>query len=150
MQAVQTVAIAFGIPFAIYQIHLGVKQLKASSDASSAVALLTVMNSSADLRWKILQDPSLQAVLVPEAKVGGLTKEEKLNALRGMVIGYYAFIFNVHKLGQIPEDTWSAFRADMQLFFARPDNQERWSRARDNYQGDFRAFVDHDLLAKPK
>ena len=146
---IQTAAIIVGLIFAWSQVDVALKQLKASSDASSAVALGTVMNSSADLQWKILQDSSLHGIFAPKSK-NGLSKDEKLDILRGMMISHYAFIWDMHKLGQMPEDTWSATIADMHGFFARDDNRRRWDQLKGFYQGEFRAFIDNDLLRSPK
>jgi len=149
-QIAQTVVIAIGIPFAAYQLRVGVQQLRATSDASSAVALGTIMNASADLQWRILQEPSLHGIWVPGVKADGLARDKKLDVLRGMLISNYAFIFNVHQLGQIPEDSWSAMTADMHEFFARDDNRKRWEQVKQFYQGEFRSFVENDLLHTPK
>lgn len=134
----------------IFKVTVGLNQLKAGSDASSAVALGTVMNSSAEMQWRILQDPSLHGIWEPKVKPNGLSKDEKLNILRGMLISNYSFIFDMHKLGQIPEDAWSATSADMHEFFSRDDNRKRWEQVKSFYQGEFRSFVDNDLLRSPK
>ena len=150
MQLVQTFALVSASIFAAYQIKLAAGQLRAGNEASSAVALGTVMNASAELQWRILQDPSLHAIYLPSAKPTGLSRDEKLVVLRGMMISNYAFIFNIHQLGQIPEDTWSGMSADMHGFFTREDNRRQWDRVKELYQGGFRSFVDNDLLRRPK
>jgi len=147
---VQTVAIIVGLAYAASQVKVGLQQLKAASDASSAVALGTVMNSSAAFQWRILQDPSLQVIIAPGTKDKGLSKDEKLNVVRGMLISNYSFIFDMHKLGQIPDDTWSAITADMHGFFSRGENRKQWERVKTYYEGEFRSFVDNDLLRSPK
>jgi hypothetical protein len=146
---VQTVAIILGLAYAASQVKVGLLQLKTATDASSAVALGTVMNSSAEFQWKTLQDPALQVIIAPGAK-DKLSPDQKLNVVRGMLISNYSFIFDMHKLGQIPDDTWSAITADMHGFFSRHENRKQWDRVKMYYQGEFRTFVDNDLLRSPK
>jgi hypothetical protein len=133
-----------------WQIHVAVQQLKADSRASSAVALGTVMTATSDMRWRILEDPSLNAALTSNAKATGLSQQERVAVLRGMIISYYSFIYNIHKLGQIPDDSWSAMRADMHEFFTNKENLERWDKVKKLYQGDFQSFVEHELLQRPE
>jgi len=162
MQLTQTVAIVLGAAFTVYQIHLGVDQLHAALDqvkigtqASSATSLGTLMNASRDLQWRMMSDSVLQQLFIPEAKSKNgkqplLTPEDKIALMRGMLISHYAFVYDYYKLGQIPEATWSAMKAEMQDFFTREETRKRWEQVKDLYHGDFRTFVDNELLLRPK
>lgn len=150
LQIIEIVVLGAGLYFAGAQLHETAKSSTEASRSSSAAALGTLMNANADLQWRILEDPTLHVLWEPAANGKGLSPDEKVEILRGMLISHYAFVFDIYQLGQIPDSTWSAMRADMAEFFIRDENQKRWTSVKNLYHGNFREFVDNELLNRPK
>ena len=157
--AATIVAAVFGIP----AVYLAIRQLRVAANAyqvaaqqstiaakaASATALAALAQASRELQWKVLQDKSLQGILVPNVPDEGLADEAKREAVRGMLISHYAFAFEFRRLGQIPDSTWPALRVDMMEFFSVEPNKVRWKQVKEFYGREFQDFVDVDLLRRP-
>jgi len=161
LSLIQTLAILVGVGLTVYQIHMGVDQLQATLEqvkigvqASSATSLGTLMNASRDLQWHIMGDSALQQLFIPGAKSKNgkpplLTPENKVELMRGMLISHYAYAYHYYKLRQLPDASWLPMKAEMQDFFTREETRKRWEQVKSLY-GDFRTFIDNDVLLRPK
>jgi hypothetical protein len=122
------------------------KQAAISAKAASASALGAISTTSRELQWKVLNDEDLQSILT-----GGvpLSVDMKRQAVRGMLINYYAFVYEIRELEQIPDASWQAFKTDMSEFFTQAPNKARWEVMRPMYPKQFQDFVEYELLHRP-
>jgi hypothetical protein len=152
----QTVATIAATAFVVPMIYLAARQLrvaaeayKAASQATSGSALGAVAAASRELQWKVLDNKSLHPILVPTSGPDGLTASQKQNLVRGMLISNYAFIYELWRLGQVPQAVWPAMKVDMVEFFRAEPNTERWRVLKELYGSDFRDFVEKEIRQRP-
>jgi hypothetical protein len=66
-----------------------------------------------------------------------------------MLISNYAFIYELKRLGQVPETVWPAMKVEMVEFFRAEPNTERWKDLRELYGSEFRQFIDGEIRQRP-
>jgi hypothetical protein len=152
-QSVATIlATAFALPM-IYltarQLRLAAEAYKAASEATSGSALGAVSAASRELQWKVIENKSLHPILVPSIGPSGLADSDKQELVRGMLISNYAFIYELKRLGQVPQSVWPAMKVEMVEFFRYGPNIKRWEKLRELYGSDFREFIDTDIRGRP-
>jgi hypothetical protein len=125
------------------------EQTAIAAQAARSTALGALAEASRDLQWKVLQDKALHAVLMPEVPAEGFSENVKRDVVRGMLISHYSFVFELWRLGQIPDSTWQAFQVDMMEFFRQKPNEARWRQVGELYAKEFRDFVEGKLLLRP-
>jgi hypothetical protein len=126
--------------------HAAARQAKISAQAASASALGAISATSRELQWKVLEDEAVRQILTGGAT---LTDEMKRQFVRGMLISYYAFIYEIRQLEQIPDASWQAFISDMTAFFTQPLNGARWDGVKREYPKEFQDFIEYQVLHRP-
>jgi hypothetical protein len=149
------------IAFAAYQLKLGTDAYKAtleqsrisaqqatvSANAASATALGAISAASRELIWKILADKSLHPVLLPDGPK--ISDEVKQMLIRGLMINFYSFIYECYLLGQIPDASWRAYKAEMNDFFRSDSTKRRWESVKLQHSTAFQDFINYEVLQLP-
>jgi hypothetical protein len=128
-----------GLLFAGYQIKTGAKALQAST-------LYQIQKDGRDLRKDALQDPDY-VLYVEEYSSGGAYPPDVISKAErrvGIILQFYASIFNQWRFGTLNDATWQVVHSDLCGFVTRKPVQTMWqeSLSRTGFSQQFVRAVD--------
>lgn len=117
-------------------------QIKRAIDAYQASTVSQIAARSEELQWRILKDPDLSELLTGNPNPTTLQQQE---IAVGMVINHFATMYDLHRLGGIPPEPWTAFKLDIKATLDRPLFRKRWQQLKQYHRSDFVKFVTDEL-----
>jgi hypothetical protein len=134
MQAVLVVA---GLVFAGFQ-------LRQARRSFQATVVSQISDQSSQLQREVMKDPELQPLLgfprttEESAKVA----ERKRQLTSAQILNHFARIYDLWKLGGMPNEIWDTFQTDLGTLVSRPEFNHRWPRMKRWHRPGFVALVD--------
>src|SRR5439155_13049655 len=101
---------------------------------------------SANLQLEVIKDQDLRPLLNLPARPTG---DDKRAAVLGLIINHYALIYDLKRLGGIPEDIWMTFEKDLRDAASGPLFRGRWAQLKHAHRPDFVDLVENMLRQKP-
>jgi hypothetical protein len=144
----QAVLVFVGLLFAGRQLLFAGNQLKQARRSFQATVVAAITDRTSQLQWEVIKDDELRPLLgFPTTTDTSKTVEYKRALVIALIVNHYAYIFDLWRLGGVPDQVWDALKRDLRDWVSRPDFNERWSQLRQWHTRDFVDLV-NGLIAQ--
>ena len=126
----QTLAILGGVWFAT-------SELSQARRAYQATTVSEIHGRTSELQWRVIDNESLAPLLLDK-----VTPEAKQAVVAAMVINEFATIFDLWKLGGIPDPAWESFDSDIRSTMSSTYFASRWKQVREQHGKAFQSYID--------
>jgi len=130
-QLIQALLVFAGLFFTGYQLVQARRSFQAT-------VVSQVSERSFRLQWEVMKDPELQPLL----GFSNATAEEKRALAIGLIVNHFALIYDLWRLGGIPDEVWGTFESELRDMVSNPDFVNRWTQLKQGHRPDFIDLVD--------